>query len=425
MRPIYFAHGYREKEAPFAAYFSKLMSKLGYIPSIDPPSKDVNSAKLERHLRFSDGLVAVLTSREGGPSLHILYEISMAIRARKPSLVFVEDTLPESILPSTILQCRFSARSYVREVREHFHALEILKSYLGEQQLPSYKVLSRQRFCLLTGTDVLSPELSKKIIGLLSKRGYKILDLSIMKSAVPLPGEIHYDISDANLLISLVNSKSVISTYILGAAQSTLVPNILLATEDYPLNPTIPNDYQRRMISNGDIEKSLEIVDRQIELYEEDFVSIDSEGKAEKYADQLIGMASIAGHYSQDIRTHIIQEITMGDRYEAGQVGAQGPYAHAHDITFNQIWHQTKGNIDLSILAKELSMLRGEMQKLAKDAKDYTEIGAIANAEIEAQNGNGPKALSALAKAGKWSLDIAEKIGIGVAIAAIKTVLGI
>ena len=161
MRPIYFAHGYREREAPFNAYFGKLMSKFGFIPSLDPPSDDVNSAKLERHLRYTEGLVGILTARDGGPSLHILYEISMAIRARKPSLVFVEDTLSENILPNGVLQCRFSARSYVRELRDHFHWLEILKGYMGDQQLPRYRVSSRQRYCVLTGTDDLSPEINK------------------------------------------------------------------------------------------------------------------------------------------------------------------------------------------------------------------------------------------------------------------------
>jgi len=276
MRPLYFAHGYREREAPFSAYFSKLMGRLDFIPSLDPPSDDVNSAKLERHLRYTDGLVAVLTEREGGPFLHILYEISMAIRARKPGLVFVEDTLPEDILTRGVLQCRFSARSYVREIRDHFHALEMLKSYMGEQQLPRYRVSSRQRFSVLTGTDELSP--------------------------IPLPGHMHYEISDADLIISVVSSKDVLSTYALGVSQSALVPNILLAVSDYPIKPLIPEEYQRRIISNDDVDKSLKAIDSQIELYEEDFLEIDTEGKAEKYADQLAGISLVPGHCSQDPR---------------------------------------------------------------------------------------------------------------------------
>lgn len=425
MRPIYFAHGYREREAPFAAYFGKLMSKLGFIPSLDPPSDDVNSAKLERHLRYTEGLVGILTAREGGHSLHIFYEISMAIRARKPSLVFIEDTLPENILPKGVLQCRFSARSYVRELRDHFHWLEILKGYMGDQQLPRYRVSSRQRYCVLTGTDDLSPKVNEGIVGLLFKRGYKVIDITNDNYLMPFPGSLHYDISDADLAISVVSSKAVSSNYALGVAQTSLVPNILLASNEYPLTSNIPEEYQRRLISNDYVDKTLKIVDSQIELYEEDFLEIDTEGKAEKYADQLAGVSLPPGHYSSDIRTQIIQEVTMGDKYEAGQVGAQGPHAHAHDMTFNQIWNQKKDSIDLQTLAKELNALRLEMQKTAKEAEDFSEIGTVATAELEAQKGDGPKALSALAKAGKWTLGVAEKIGVGVATAALKTACGI
>lgn len=123
---------------------------------------------------------------------------------------------------------------------------------------------------------------------------------------------------------------------------------------------------------------------------------------------------------SQNLNIDIRQENIMGDKYEAGQVGAQGPNAYAHNMTFNQIWNQAKGNIDLPTLSEQLKTLRETLQESAKSAEEFSEIGAIANAEIQAKKGNGPKALSELAKVGKWTLNVAEKIGIGVAIAAIK-----
>ena len=48
-------------------------------------------------------------------------------------------------------------------------------------------------------------------------------------------------------------------------------------------------------------------------------------------------------------------EQTMGDKYIAGQIGAQGPGAHAHDMTFNQLWSQSGQSIDLQALATELN----------------------------------------------------------------------
>ena len=52
-------------------------------------------------------------------------------------------------------------------------------------------------------------------------------------------------------------------------------------------------------------------------------------------------------------------------------------------------------------------------------------VGEIASAQVAAKAGDGPKAMSHLAKAGKWALDVAKKIGTGLAVAALKASLGI
>jgi hypothetical protein len=54
-------------------------------------------------------------------------------------------------------------------------------------------------------------------------------------------------------------------------------------------------------------------------------------------------------------------------------------------------------------------------------APEYDEaIGAVAGAEKAAAKGDGPAALQYLKSAGEWTLGIAEKIGVGVAIEALK-----
>src|SRR6476619_8420326 len=58
---VYFAHSYRPTDADVNDYFARLMKSEQLIPSLDPPSDAVNSAKLERHLNYSDGMVAILT----------------------------------------------------------------------------------------------------------------------------------------------------------------------------------------------------------------------------------------------------------------------------------------------------------------------------------------------------------------------------
>jgi len=115
----------------------------------------------------------------------------------------------------------------------------------------------------------------------------------------------------------------------------------------------------------------------------------------------------------------------MGDKYIAGQVGAQGPGAHAHDMTFNQLWSQSGQSIDLQALAIELSTLRPHLRQEAVEPEHDVAVGAVANAEVAAKEGNGPKTLEFLSKAGQWTLDNATKIGVGIATAALKTALGL
>jgi hypothetical protein len=117
--------------------------------------------------------------------------------------------------------------------------------------------------------------------------------------------------------------------------------------------------------------------------------------------------------------------IEMGDKYIVGQAGAVGPSAHASGITFNQIWNQIEGTVDLPQLAKELAVLRQSMKNESTEPDQDIAIGAIAAAEQAAKSGNGPKALEFLKSAGKWSLDVAQKIGVGIATVAIKNALGI
>ena len=68
MSIVYFAHSYRGRDAGVVDFFARLIRSEGLTLSLDPPSDAVNSAKLQRHLNASDGLIAVLSRRpEGTP----------------------------------------------------------------------------------------------------------------------------------------------------------------------------------------------------------------------------------------------------------------------------------------------------------------------------------------------------------------------
>jgi len=118
------------------------------------------------------------------------------------------------------------------------------------------------------------------------------------------------------------------------------------------------------------------------------------------------------------------KDTTMGDKYEVKQAAAVGPNAHVHDNVFNQVWEQNKSNIDLSGLASQLENVREALAVNASSKEDFIEIGHVASAQQEAETGNGPKAMAYLKLTGKKTFEIAEKIGVAIAVAAIKASTG-
>ena len=92
------------------------------------------------------------------------------------------------------------------------------------------------------------------------------------------------------------------------------------------------------------------------------------------------------------------------------------------NVTINQQNTQTS-DIDLQMLAQELEKLRQELKKIAADAEQDIAVGVIAAAESEAKRGDKSKTFEYLSKAGKWVLEVAEKIGVPTAIEALKTAI--
>jgi len=123
----------------------------------------------------------------------------------------------------------------------------------------------------------------------------------------------------------------------------------------------------------------------------------------------------------QEIHYHrprgLIEGPTMSrDTYNiSGQAGAVGPGAHAHDMTFQQ---NQAGGLDLPKLAEELGRLRKAMKDSATGTPEQDK--AVADAEDAATKGDEPTTLRYLKSAGTWTLGFAQKIGVGLAVEAIK-----
>lgn len=90
---------------------------------------------------------------------------------------------------------------------------------------------------------------------------------------------------------------------------------------------------------------------------------------------------------------------------------------------------QTITGTDMVKLAAELPKLLEALKSAATSPEHYVAMGQIASAELAARKSDASGVREALTKlgptAGKWVLSAAEKIGVGVAIAAVKGYLGL
>jgi hypothetical protein len=82
-------------------------------------------------------------------------------------------------------------------------------------------------------------------------------------------------------------------------------------------------------------------------------------------------------------------------------------------------------SVDIAALSTELSRLRAAMREEPESPSRDIAIGNIAAAEQAARGGDKQLTSAYLKTAGRWSLDIAEKIGVGLVVVAIKAALGI
>lgn len=423
---VYFSHSYRKEDAPIVRYFTDLIRAAGLVPILDPPSEAVNAARLQRHLRDSDGMVVVLTRRDTGISPHILFEAALCLQARKPILIFIEDTVVTKALPERLLRSRFSRKWYFRQVRDHHHALQMFRAYLGTEPPPRYQPSSNRRSCIVVGKNMLKSNIATAIERFMDNEGYDI---------VWVKGGEHYKQSDialsehlscADIALTLVDSREPVEQFLIGAIRTAFIPTIsFTANPDWPRDPAVPDDYHPTLTDLDRESQLLQDLRHHIMLFDQAFVGLDSPKEVDKYIDLLMQISSPAGHYDKSIRDIFVREINVGDNYKIGQAMAVGPNAQASHGSFQQIWSEAGEKIDLAELSSQLTKLRNVMRSESSCAERDIAIGAIAQAEVAAIAKDGPGAIEHLRSAGNWALSIAEKIGLGVAAAAIKTALGL
>jgi hypothetical protein len=109
----------------------------------------------------------------------------------------------------------------------------------------------------------------------------------------------------------------------------------------------------------------------------------------------------------------------------SGQVGAIGVHSSNTGNTFNQQREHVCSDIDFATLAKELNTLRTELRKMATETAHDQAVVSVGQAVVAAGKKDGAAVLQHLKDAGKWSLEIASKIGTNVAIKAIESAINI
>jgi hypothetical protein len=146
---------------------------------------------------------------------------------------------------------------------------------------------------------------------------------------------------------------------------------------------------------------------------------------ADTLMDKLFNQAALPRqtiHVDHPTAPIVIEGSPMtGDTYNiSGQAGAVGPHAHAHDNTSQQV----QGGGDLVNLAEELDRLRAAMKREPEGPPEQdVAIGAVATAQNAAKLGDSLAIPQYLKSAGSWALTIAEKIGVPLAVEALKKAL--
>ncbi|MGV9677092.1 hypothetical protein ACWDSJ_17590 [Nocardia sp. NPDC003482] len=416
MSIVYFSHSYRERDAAVVDFFARLIRSEGLTLSLDPPSSSVNSAKLQRHLNASDGMIAVLSRREDGVSPHILYEINLAVKTGTPLLVFVEDTVPTTALSARLTQQRFSSRWYLREAREHRHALRTFKMFMHDSNPPKFRPSTTRRACVVVGIEHLPLGMADGLHEWIERDAdYDCLvlshDVDPYASCELLRG--------ANLAISFQGPHP---TYADGLLAGIAIPTIILTGRSQTVVEWPPAEYQPRSFSPDECLQST--LKGELELFEEDFLDLPDQQAVDRYASALV---DLHGVYDERTRSYV-QEVVMGDKYQSYGQAIQGPNAHVHHVNFQQAWsafsNDSKSD-DLPALASELERLRQYARGLASTREEDAAVAEIGAAATAADEGDGPRVMSHLAKLGTWALGAATAIGTALAAAAIKSATGL
>jgi len=129
-------------------------------------------------------------------------------------------------------------------------------------------------------------------------------------------------------------------------------------------------------------------------------------------------LVSIGDAGPSQVSHHYGDVINMRDQFNVLKAAQVGPN-NKGQVMYNEVEHQGIDPADLPALLEALAKLRSAMRSEAADTEHDLAVAEIARAETAARKGDLQSARQYFAAAGTWALDVATKIGVGVAIAAL------
>lgn len=423
---IYYSHSYRDPDSDVNEFFQDLMLSEDMTPSLDPKSDRLNAAKPERHLRNCDGMVAVIPYRDPSPSLYILFEVQLAIRARKPVLVFLEDVLAGPVVSRGVMQRRFSRRGLLRQVREHRHAMRILKTYIGGDPAPPYEPSIDQRSCLLIGRSAMDDEQLHCVSDFLNQRRYNV-DVALAGNEWHSTERPHEEIArHSTLCISLAERLSPLELYLLGATRAVLTPLILLTRDpQFPFNPIVPREYQPTLVAGNGGQVFCDVLKEQIDIFEEDYLELADQDKVQLYKNAVMLEERARPEPTAESRENVVNIVNQGgtidmsrDKIEVsnvvGPVNIKSRLDHVQQTVRNASSMAGEKRTELAELVRQLQeALAPAAEKNAEDAAQVTRAAEMVVAEATKEKPNrGMLSISAegLKEAAKSVAEIAPTV---------------
>ncbi|MFB0847082.1 hypothetical protein [Paenibacillus oleatilyticus] len=118
-------------------------------------------------------------------------------------------------------------------------------------------------------------------------------------------------------------------------------------------------------------------------------------------------------------QVNIYMEGNNVEIYTVQQAAAVGRNAQANNTHMSQI-KQDQQRLEPEKILESLVKLREEMMKLANSPEQVIDVAKIAEAEIAVNEGDIPKAKNILSTVGKWTYDIATKLGVALVVEQLK-----